>query len=95
MNNVKVRAGAILEQVIIDKHTEIGARSRLGGVAPCPPNEALSDTHTCGAVVIGRECVLPPKSDVGGNTQIAPGTEREWPFVLAAGASLDTPEVHG
>ncbi|MFH1531381.1 MAG: sugar phosphate nucleotidyltransferase [Pseudomonadota bacterium] len=93
MNNVKVRVGAVLERVIIDKHTEIGAHSRIGGDAPCVPNAAMADTHTCGVVVIGRECTIAAGSEVGGNTQIAPGTELGSRLRLPAGASLDTPEV--
>ena len=93
MNNVRVGAGAVLERVIVDKHTVIGAGSRIGGGAPCPANVDRAEAHTCGVVVIGRECVLPPGSVVGGNAQIAPGSEPEEPLHLAAGDSLDTPEV--
>lgn len=93
MNNVRIRAGAVLERVIIDKHTEIGEGCRIGGGAPCPPNAAMSDTHRCGVAVIGRECAIPAGSEVGGNTQIAPGTELASRVRLPAGATLDTPEV--
>ncbi len=95
MNDVKIRAGAVLERVIIDKHTEIGAKSRIGGGGPCVANTAMADTHTCGVVVIGRECAIPADSEVGGNTQIAPGSAPDAPLRLPAGASLDTPEVNG
>ncbi len=46
MHNVKVRAGALLERVIVDKDTEIGTDSRIG-------------TSTRGVVVIGQERVIP------------------------------------
>ena len=93
LNNVKIRAGAVVERTIIDKHTEGGEGCRIGGGDPCPPNAAMADTHRCGVAVLGRVCVLPAGSEIGGNTQIAPATELGAKVRLPAGASLDTPEV--
>jgi glucose-1-phosphate adenylyltransferase len=94
MNNVRIRAGSTLEGVIVDKHTEIGEGCRIGGGAPCKPNTAMVDTHTCGVTIIGRECVIPANSEIGRNTQIAPGTEPESRILLPDGASLDGSEVY-
>jgi len=93
MNDVRIRAGAVIEKAIIDKHTEVGRDCRIGTAAPTAPDEALADTHTCGAAVIGRQCEIPPCSEVGANTRIAPDTIPDAPLSLPAGTSLDTPEV--
>jgi glucose-1-phosphate adenylyltransferase len=95
MNNVKIRAGAVLERTIIDKYTEIGEGCRIGGGAPCAPNAAMTETLTCGVAVIGQECNIAAGSTIGGNTQIAPGTELRSQIRLPDSASLDTPEVDG
>jgi glucose-1-phosphate adenylyltransferase len=93
MNNVRIGAGAVLKRVIIDKHTVIGEGCRIGGGAPCAPNAIMTADHACGVAVIGRECVIPPGSEIAGNTQIAPGTELASLIRMPAGATLDTPEV--
>ncbi|MBM4372957.1 MAG: glucose-1-phosphate adenylyltransferase [Deltaproteobacteria bacterium] len=92
MNNVRVGAGSVLHRVIADKHTIFGGRCRIGQPRREGPPEVLAQSHTCGAAVFGRECVIPAGSEVGGNTQVAPGTVLTTPLCLPAGACLETPE---
>lgn len=70
LNDVEIKAGAIVDHCIIDKHTVIEENCMVGFGDDYSPNEERPDLLTEGITVIGKRQVLPKNMIVGRNVRI-------------------------
>jgi len=70
LNDVEVKAGAIVDHCIIDKHTVIEQNAMVGFGDDFSPNEERPDLLTNGITVIGKRQVVPKNMVVGRNCRI-------------------------
>jgi glucose-1-phosphate adenylyltransferase len=69
MTDSVIRAGAMVDRVILDKNVEIGASAQVGYGADYTPNRATD--LSSGLTLIGKGTVVPPNIKIGRNCVIA------------------------
>jgi glucose-1-phosphate adenylyltransferase len=87
-DDVVVEAGAHLDRVVSDKRTWFGPEARVGEGSTVV-SEAMPESLTCGATIIGMDVRIPPKARVGRGCLIHPGVIGEdFRGPLPSGQSL-------
>ncbi|MDD3957328.1 MAG: sugar phosphate nucleotidyltransferase [Candidatus Izemoplasmatales bacterium] len=77
LNNVEVKPGAILENVIIDKHTVIGENAMVGFGGDMTPNIDQPELLTSGITVLGKRLLVPKNMVIGRNCRIFQSADLE------------------
>ncbi len=72
-----VRAGSVLDRVIVDKEVEIGANCKIGYGEENIPNELYPQRLNTGLTLIGKRASVPPGFTIGRNCLIAGEVEAE------------------
>jgi glucose-1-phosphate adenylyltransferase len=77
MNDVWIGPGAVLDKVIVDKGTVVGAGTRLGFGEDNKPNELEPDKINTGITVVGKGAHIPANITVGRNVVVMPRADEE------------------
>lgn len=72
MHDCQVGAGAVLENVILDKQVVVGAESNLGAEGDLTPNERFPGHLDSGISLIGKNARLPARTRLGRNVVVFP-----------------------
>lgn len=70
LNDVEIKAGAIVENCIIDKHTVIEESAMVGFGDDLSPNKERPDLLTSGITVVGKSVRIPRNMVIGRNVRI-------------------------
>lgn len=75
LTNVRVEAGCVLDRVIVDHNSVIGAGTKLGCGDDNTPNEEQPKLLNTGLTVVGMNCRLAPNLTVGRNVLVHSRTQ--------------------
>jgi glucose-1-phosphate adenylyltransferase len=76
MHDTRVRAGALVANVVADKQVEVGARAHIGDPALGDAVNAAYPTHLDqGMTVLGKCASVPPRARIGRNACVFPGAQ--------------------
>jgi glucose-1-phosphate adenylyltransferase len=70
LNNVEVKAGAIVENCIIDKKTVVGENAHVGYGDDLTPNQENPGLLSSGITVLGKHIIVPAGMKIGRNCRI-------------------------
>ncbi|MBN2540139.1 MAG: NTP transferase domain-containing protein [Bacilli bacterium] len=70
LNDVVIKAGAVIDHCIIDKHTVIENNAMIGFGDDFTPNEERPDLLSNGITVLGKSIVVPKNMVIGRNCRI-------------------------
>ena len=76
LNNTEIKAGAVIENAIIDKNCVIGENARIGEFENIPNKEKPS-LLSSGITVLGKGVVVGDNAKIGKNVRIFPGINLE------------------
>ena len=76
LNNTEIKAGAVIENAIIDKNCVIGENARIGEFENIPNKEKPS-LLSSGITVLGKGVVVGDNTKIGKNVRIFPGINLE------------------
>ena len=89
LGNVRVEAGCVLDRVVVDNNTVIGANTKLGFGTDNTPNSEQTKLLNTGLTVVGRSCVIAPNLTIGRNVLIHNRTEvKPKKAEIASGSTL-------
>ena len=84
-----IRAGAVVDQAILDKEVQVGSGATVGLGDEAVVNRARPDIVNSGISIAGKRAVIPTGMTVGRNVVVGPGVEEE----LAERGSIESGET--
>lgn len=93
MHDTYVEAGAVLEDVILDKRVRVGREARVGGIGENTVNQVSPRHLDSGITLLGKGCRIPAGAQIGRNVAVYPMQDLEaaGPIVVESGETVGRP----